>query len=531
MKAQSYFFLFLLFMHPVLLSAESIDNKAVLKELDRVIKHKMEYQNQKEKTINTLKAQLLQANRNEEKYELCGSLFSSYLHYQADSALTYINKKKEILSLMNRPELEREIFINRAEVMGVMGMYVDALNQLQQVNPRELDKALLEYYYRTYRACYGWIADYTTYKAEKLKYEQLTDLYRDSIMLTMPPGIDRDIAWAEKCIVNKQEESAIMLLDEALKVSTDERQKGYIYYTLAEAYQVKNDQDKEIYYLTLTAITDLKSSVKEYASLQKLAQLMYQLGDIDRAYKYLSCSMEDAVACNARLRFIEVTQFFPIIDKAYKVKEHKERIVSRALLISVSILSLFLLAAIFYLYRWMKKLSSMRRNLSIANQQLQDTNRELAETGKIKEVYIARYLERCVSYLDKLELYRRTLAKMAMASRIDDLFKTIKSEQFIQDERKNFYTEFDKSFLELFPYFITSFNQLLLKEEHIELKPGELLTPELRIYALIRLGVTDSNQIAHFLGYSLATIYNYRSKIRNKAIGDKDKFEQCVMNL
>ncbi|GAE83577.1 regulatory protein SusR [Bacteroides reticulotermitis JCM 10512] len=173
----------------------------------------------------------------------------------------------------------------------------------------------------------------------------------------------------------------------------------------------------------------------------------------------------------------------------------------------------------------------MRRNLSIANRQLQDTNKELAETGKIKEVYIARYLERCVTYLDKLELYRRTLAKMAMASRIDDLFKTIKSEQFIQDERKNFYTEFDKSFLELFPYFITSFNQLLLEEERIEPKPGELLTPELRIYALIRLGVTDSNQIAHFLGYSLATIYNYRSKIRNKAIGDKEKFEQCVMNI
>ena len=118
-----------------------------------------------------------------------------------------------------------------------------------------------------------------------------------------------------------------------------------------------------------------------------------------------------------------------------------------------------------------------------------------------------------------------------MASRIDDLFKAIKSEQFIRDERKDFYNEFDKSFLELFPHFIASFNKLLIEEGRIYPKSGELLTTELRIFALIRLGVTASNKIAHFLGYSLATIYNYRSQLRNKAIGDKEHFEHAVMNL
>ena len=234
---------------------------------------------------------------------------------------------------------------------------------------------------------------------------------------------------------------------------------------------------------------------------------MYELGDIDRAYKYLSCSMEDAVACNARLRFIEVTEFFPIIDKAYKLKEEKEQAVSRAMLISVSMLSLFLLIAIFFLYRWMKKLSAMRRDLSLANRQMLAVNKELEQTGKIK------------------------LAKLAMASRIEDLFKAIKSEQFIKDERNEFYNEFDKSFLKLFPNFISAFNDLLVEEGRIYPKSDELLTTELRIFALIRLGVVDSNKIAHFLGYSLATIYNYRSRMRNRAAGDKERFEQDVMNL
>ena len=284
-------------------------------------------------------------------------------------------------------------------------------------------------------------------------------------------------------------------------------------------------------YLIISAIGDMKSGIREYVSLRKLAVLFYYQGDIDRAYKYLSCSMEDAVACNARLRFIEVTEFFPIIDKAYKLKEEKERAVSRAMLISVSLLSLFLLIAIFYLYRWMKKLSVMRRNLSLANKQMSAVNAELEQTGKIKEVYIARYLDRCVNYLDKLETYRRSLAKLAMASRIEDLFKAIKSEQFIRDERDEFYNEFDRSFLKLFPNFISAFNNLLVEEGRVYPKSDELLTTELRIFALIRLGVVDSNKIAHFLGYSLATIYNYRSRMRNKAAGDKDMFEQNVMNL
>ena len=532
MRNLTYYLLFLLFVYPLSLSAKHTDiNKAALKKLDDIISKKETYQIRREKDIADLKVQLAHSTDPARNYELYASLFGAYLHYQADSALHYINRQMEILPQLNRPDLEYEIVINRAEVMGVMGMYNEALEQLERVDPLELERETLAYYYRTYRAYYGWVADYTTNDAEKVKYLKKTDAYRDSILIATDPCVDRSIVWAEKKIINGRVDSALVILSDLLKETPDERQKGYIYYTLSEAYDMRGDIQKEIYYLALTAITDLKSSIREYASLQKLAQLMYEVGDLDRAYKYLNCSMEDAVACNARLRFIEVTQFFPIIDKAYKLKEEKERQISRTLLISVSLLSLFLLAAIFYLYRWMKKLSVMRRNLSLANQQMQEVNAELAQTGKIKEVYIARYLDRCVIYLDKLEFYRRSLAKLAMASRIDDLFKAIKSEQFIRDERKDFYNEFDKSFLELFPHFITSFNELLVEEGRIYPKSGELLTTELRIFALIRLGVTDSNRIAHFLGYSLATIYNYRSKMRNKAIGNKETFEQEVMNL
>lgn len=532
MKYIYYLFLsFLLLLTPTLSAAGQDNNEEVLQKLDQIIGNKSVYHVQKEKEIAALKQELQLSKHSKEKYELCGSLFKAYLNYQADSALYYINRKTDLLPLLNHPELKNEIFINRGEVMGMMGMYQEALEQLQQVNPSVLDKGTLAYYYRTYRAFYGWVADYTTNDAEKVKYLQKTDAYRDSVLITLPPCIDRSLVWAEKEIANNRPDSAIVVLSDILKNTSDERFKGFIYYTLSEAHGVRGDVQKEIYYLTLTAMADLKLGIREYASLQKLAYMVYEVGDLNRAYRYLNSSMEDAVASNARLRFIEVTQFFPIIDKAYKLKEEREREISRMLLISVSLLSLFLFAAIVYLYRGMQKLSAMRKDLSIAYEQKQKVNEELMLTGKIKEVYIARYLDRCVAYLDKLESYRRSLAKMAMASRIDDLFKAIKSEQFIRDERKEFYNEFDRSFLELFPNFISSFNDLLSEEEKMYPKTSELLTTELRIFALIRLGVTDSSHIAHFLGYSLATIYNYRSKVRNKAAGDKDAFEQEVMKL
>jgi len=516
---------------PISLWAQYQDLESLLKTLDVVVGQKDIYTLPKEQDLSDLRDRLKNAKDNRQKYELCDKLFTGYLHYQADSAWTYVQRKEELLPLLDDPSLEQELIINRAEVMGVMGMYSWAEQLLLQVKPDILTPEQLGYYYRTMRANYGWFADYLINDELKEIYQQKAHIYRDSIMLTTKPGIDHDIVEAEKLMVEGDIEQSLEMLHRLADCNPDLRQQAFINYTLAEAYGLKGEIDEQIRRLALTAIADLKFATREYASLQKLAYLLYDKGDVDRAYKYLNCSMDDAVACNARLRFSEVTEFFPIIDKAYKLKEERARTIRYGLLFFASFLSLVLIVCVCWLYRWNKKLSVMRQNLSATNEQLRLLNRELAQTGKVKEAYIAHYLELCVAYLDKLEAYRRSLAKLAMASRIDDLFKAIKSEQFIKDERKDFYHNFDKTFLELFPHFIASFNALLVEDSQVHPKSTELLTTELRIFALIRLGVTDSNAIARFLGYSLATVYNYRSRMKNRAKGDKESFEQQVMNL
>lgn len=503
----------------------------ILEQLDQTISRKEEFQHHKEAVISQIKQRLTYAADHTERYKLCGELFNLYLHYQADSACHYIRRKEYYNSLQSQPERDIEISINRAEVRGVMGMYNEALTELQTIHPHELSSPNLEYYYFTIRACYGWMADNTVDPHVKQTYLKKTELYRDSLLKILPQGSNRNIVLAEKMILNGQADQAIPILNKVLTSSLGMQEKAYAYYTLSLAYEAKKDTDMEIYYLAQTALIDLNASVREYAALQKLARLVYQQGDPERAYNYVSCSMKDAVACNARLRFLEVTEFYPIIDKAYSDKKAQEKRLGRILTLSITGLAVCLILLAFYLYHGLRKLSLMRKNLSKSNKELIALNQQLQQTGKIKEVYIARYLDRCVSYLDKLEQYRRSLEKLAMASRIEDLFKAIRSADFLREERKNFYNEFDKSFLELFPNFIRDFNNLLNEDGKIEPKPGEILNTELRIFALIRLGVTDANRIAHFLGYSLATVYNYRSKIRNKAKGDKDNFEQEVMRL
>lgn len=524
-------FLLMLCMMTFWCAAEVKDaaTRALLDSLDEAIARKVSFQRLKEDSIRTLKLRLSRASDDVEKYGIVNCLLECYMHYQTDSALVYIEKKAGLFP--GNASLKNEVLLNRAEVMGLMGMYNEALDALGNVNPEELGRNLLGKYYRTYQICYGWMADYTVGVKEKRKYLLKSDMYQDSAISVMPPSPERRYAEVEVMLRKGRAKEAVRVLDSLRNSASDERFLTYVNFTEALAWEQLGDREKLIRSLARTAVIDVKRAVREYAGLPKLARVIYDSGDLERAYCYLQCSMEDAVACNARLRFMEVTEVYPIIDKAYREKVSQGHKVGRIMLWSVSGLSFVLVILALYLHYGLKKLSDTRRHLHEVIKEQRATNEKLIQTGKIKEVYIAKYLDRCVGYLDKQEQYRRSLEKLAMASKLEELFKAIRSEQFLKDERKNFYNEFDRSFLDLFPNFIDDFNNLLVDEGRIFPKSGEILNTELRIFALIRLGVTDTTRIAHFLGYSLATVYNYRSKIRNRSKGDKDSFEQEVMNL
>ena len=451
----------------------------------------------------------------------------------------------DLQGVMDKLDYLDDAAMNMAEVMGTTGMYKEALELLGQIDKKTLPDYLYGYYYHLYRTIYGLMGDYAVTEKVKKEYYRMTDLYRDSLLqVNASDSLGHVLVMADKCIVHAQYDEAIrMLMEYYNKPSLDDHSKAMLTYTLSEGYRLKGDKQGQKHYLALSAIADLKSAVKEYVSLRKLASLVYDEGDIDRAYNYLKCSLEDATLCNARLRTLEISQVFPIIDQAYQLKTKRQQQEMKVSLICISLLSVFLLVAIFFVYKQMKKVAATRREvvdtntllqelneeLHDSNSQLKEMNHTLSEANYIKEEYIGRYMDQCSTYLDKMDLYRRSLNKIAAAGRVEELYKAIKSSQFLDEELKEFYANFDMTFLQLFPNFVEEFNALLT--EPMQPKPGELLNTELRIFALIRLGITDSTKIAQFLRYSVTTIYNYRTRVRNKALGERDEFEAKVMKI
>lgn len=524
------------------------DNKstdALLREIDGIIKNRQTYGAEKEARIADLKKLLVEAASDEQRYGFCGRLFDEYRAYNLDSSFVYAQRKEELAHRLNKLDYLDDSAMNMAEVMGTTGMYKEALELLGKIDKKTLPDYLYGYYYHLYRTIYGLMGDYAVTEKAKKEYYRMTDLYRDSLLqINASDSLGHALVMADKYIVHARYDEAIdMLMEYYSKPSLDDHAQAMITYTISEGYRLKGDKQGQKHYLALSAIADLKSAVKEYVSLRKLASLVYEAGDIDRAYNYLKCSLEDATLCNARLRTLEISQVFPIIDQAYQLKTKRQQQEMKVSLICISLLSVFLLVAIFFVYKQMKKVAAARREvvdtntllqelneeLHDSNSQLKEMNHTLSEANYIKEEYIGRYMDQCSTYLDKMDLYRRSLNKIAAAGRVEELYKAIKSSQFLDEELKEFYANFDVTFLQLFPSFVEEFNALLT--EPMQPKSGELLNTELRIFALIRLGITDSTKIAQFLRYSVTTIYNYRTRVRNKAVGERDEFEAKVMQI
>ena len=528
-------------------AADSSRADSLLLKLDQAIKERPIYMEQKELKLVELKRQLHRQIPDEERFAILGTLLDEYRSFNTDSALHMAEEREQIAIRLGNREYIDNARMNKADVLGMTGMYKEVMDLMRNIHIDRLPVDIHPYYYHIYRTVYGLMADYAVTAYEKKLYTELTDKYRDSLLLVNKDNLlIHTLIQSDQYNVRNEYDKAIRLLTDYLALQKDyEHDVAICAYTLSESYRLKGDKEKEKEYLIVSAMADMKTAVREYISLRKLAVLLYQEGDIERAYSYVKICMEDAAACNARLRKLEILEIFPIINDAYQQKTEKQQEQMKWALVSISLLSLFLLLAIFYVYKQMKKVAAARREvidankrlkelndeLHLSNAQLKEANHSIAENSYLKEEYIGRYIDQCSVYLEKMDNYRRSLGKIAATGNVEELYKNIKSSKFIEGELKEFYTNFDNTFLQLFPTFVEDFNALLADDEQISLKAGERMNTELRIFALIRLGITDSVKIAQFLRYSVTTIYNYRTKVRNKAAGDRDLLEQEVMTI
>ena len=525
-------------------SIQAQELRTLLLELDKCVEKKETYRAERHERIDSLRQQV-ETVQGAQLLEVYEAMYQTYSHFQTDSALFYLDKMNQLTELQEDPQKRTWVALNMAEQLAIMGAYSDAEDKVKKLNTTDMNQEERTRYYHVCRTIYGWMADYmssTTSLSKELRHK--TDLYRDSIISTDTDPLSRDIVRADHLLANGKRDEAKQLIENYLP-HAEKEQKCYVHYILSEIYRQQNNSTEQMRHLALVAIEDLKRGVTEYAALPLLATKLKEQGEVERAYNYLFCSMEDANFCNAKLRTMEISEVFPIIEKSYKQKERLARQTERGLLLGVSVMTIMLVLVVLYLRSQMHKLSQTRQQLSVANDQLEQANRLLGQRNdtlqesnamlqqmdRVKEEYIALFLDRCRTYLSALEKYRKSLLKLAKSNQSAELMKKLKDDTLIEEEQQKLYNEFDEAFLDLHPDFVERFNALLRPEERLTPKRHERLNTELRIFALIRLGVTDTAQIAQFLDYSMPTIYNYRSRIRSKSIYPKEEFEEKLMEL
>ncbi|OAB31456.1 hypothetical protein SAMN05444395_101555 [Flavobacterium fryxellicola] len=537
--------LFTALLFPFFLFSQN-NSQELAQELDQTVADYALYSNKKEEKINILKNRISYTKTDLQKYTLYGKLYAEYKSYQSDSALMYARKSFQIAVVVKDVKKINDAQLNLASIMGTLGMYKEATDILNRIDIKTSPE-LRGYYFTVNSTVYGYMSDYAASVQEKKKYITLTQKYRDSSLQYYKPQSSAYVMAKSSAFLDagKHKETLALLLPYFPKIENSSADRAVIAYIISQAYRQQKSLDQEQKWLTISAISDLQLAKKEYISLRSLAFLQYENGDIDRATTYIKRSLEDALFCNARLRTYEISKMLPIINEAYQKQNETNRFQLILFLISVSTLSVFLLALLFLLFKQMKKLSKAKQEISLANktlselnqelntfnEKLNDTNYTLTEANLLKEIYIGRYMDQCSHYIGKLDEYRRKLNVMATSGKMNDLISAVKSKEFVENELAAFLTAFDNTFLQLFPTFITEFNALLIDDEATQLKDGELLNTELRIFALIRLGIKDSAKIATFLRYSVSTIYNYRSQLKNKAAGPREDFESQVMHI
>ncbi|NDW11045.1 DUF6377 domain-containing protein [Dysgonomonas sp. 520] len=517
------------------------DLDSILYTLNQTIEDKNIYEEEKKKRITDLKQMLSISNITlEQKFDINTRLYNEYKSFIPDSAIIFVQDNMLIAKQLDNKDWLNESKINLSLLYAVAGMYIDADKLLSNINTAELPDWLLRMYYNSYKQLFYF---YPSNQNSELNYR----VYRDSLLSHIEfNSDDYKIVYSEKLTHLKEYEKAREILLPMFNEAEDESHwRAVLAYAIGETYRGEADFEMQKKYYAISAVSDIKNSIKENAAFRALAIAFYKTNDIEHAYRYIQQSMDDAVFSNARLRTMEVSQVFPIIEKSYQLKLEAQKNRLFYMVICIGLLSIFLIIAITYVYLQLRKLAKARYSLSDANKQLHKLNRnlkesnikmneineELSEANLLKETYISQFLDICSMYINKLENYQNVLNKKAKEGKLDELYKMLKSKDMVENELKELYEMFDNIFLHLYPNFVDKFNDLLQENERIELKSTELLNPELRIFALIRLGITDSSKIAGFLHYSATTIYNYRTRVRNKSAVPREEFENMVMKI
>lgn len=528
--------LFLLF---VLLPFRATNKVDLSGELETALKLRNQYSRQKETRIDSLKHLLYPNMNDDERFLLYNAIYEEYYTYRFDSAIYYVDREEEVAMKLSNPTYRNLSIIHRSILLATSGYFSESIQNLEQIDSRTLDNALRIEYYTAYEWAYSMWAEYSNDNIYAPRYYEKEMLYQDSLISVLPVGSPLHHYWkGENFYRHRRYAEAKNCYKKALEgLPVNVRLFAMATYGLALVYSRTNNWKEYENYLIKAAISDQVCPLKENLALQELALYIFKNrnGEVSRANRYLNYSLEDAMYYNNRLRMLEIARKFPSIVLSYQKQNLIESQRLQWSLICISLLSIGLVVSLVYIYRQMNQLHKRKKILANMNCELQHLNKALVDTNHTREEYVSLFMDLCAAYIDKLKKYQDLVKRKVKAKQTDDLLRLVNATKLSEVDTREFFMNFDTAFLNLYPNFIKEFNSLLREGEEIIPKRGEILTTELRIFALIRMGIKDSSKIATLLFYSPQTIYNHRSVVKNKA-KIRDNFEKqveeiCTINL
>ena len=527
------------------------DYQSILLQIDEAIEQSSQIVAQYERQIEATRQQYLQSRQADEKYEQAIKLYELYKSFMNDSALFYLSEAMHWAEEQGKMAQAGNCLALKAFQCSTVGYYNEALAFLKSIDKQQLDSIGIRNYYQSQMHVYGELGYYSIIPPMKEQYFKLQTAYRDSLFAQIDHQDQEYLMYRIQELKGRQQlEEGRKISDQWVKHTNPDSRD----YAIACYYRwlVSEDQNEMRYWLSQSALSDVRHAVMDQASLLQLAEILNEEGDLERSYKYIRFTWDCNNRFNTRMRSWQITPILNVIENNYQKAVARNTRGLWTSVVVVSILALLLLGVLFFLHRRNRQLDAARQalktsndelatansqlakqtdELSALNDELSTLNSQLSETNRVKEEYIGRFMSLCSQYIDKLDDYRKMVNKKMKNKELEDLFRLSKSTELKEKELEELFQNFDSVFLHLFPNFIEDFNALLQPEMRIQVKEENRLTTEIRIFALIRLGIEDSSKIAEFLHYSVNTIYNYRARIKNGALDNRESFERRIKQL
>ncbi len=519
----------------------------LLAELDAQLQQRNNYRVNREQRIASLmsmkSAEGLPAEHN---YTLNQQLIDEYVTFQADSAITYFQQNLALAHEMRNKSLIAVTSIDLAHFYASTGFYFEASQLLDMVDTLSLNKEQLVDYYITQHKLNDELSLYSNDEGQSHRSMQLTTYYSKRIIATAEKGSYPSLRAHLWLFMRENDDANAALTAERMMEVVPELSREWATAAFMRGLVAQQMGDDALYmeWMIRSSIIDMRLGIRDYAALKSIADYCTHY-DIERSMRYMRVMMEDVQAFNSRLRPWQDAMIWPEIEKGYH--DYTERVAATQMRYIYLLVAMVVVVIVLLLYLMMqnRKLKDVRRKMSLTNDQLNtsvedlqqvaqrltELNAQIAEANQVKEEYIGVFMQVCSEYIDKMVAERRHIVKSLRNGKADDVRKELESSRLEAEELKHLYNLFDSTFLRLYPTFVEELNSLLAEESRITLKQGEFLNTQLRIFALIRLGINDTPRIATLLHCSLSTIYNYRSRIRYNTQISREDFEKRILTI